>query len=154
MHGLERRQFSGPLIPSYVCFQHKNCCSAPFAHWSWGYSIDLPDKLLLADPFEKAKVQWRALSPPTTPQFEKSKVYVVGVSDLQRAVNRINDAAELIELFMKSIWPEPSPSERDRYHHLLCNEPRFAPLLQAHRCRNNNPPTQQQSPRQDEGGEA
>jgi hypothetical protein len=123
-----------------------------FAHWSWGYSIDLPDKLLLADPLEKAKVQWTAINPPRTPQFDKSKVYVVGVADIGRSISRINDAAELLELFMKSIWAEPPPSERDRYHRQLCSEPRFASLLQVHHDRNKNPPSQPQEPPPDQSG--
>jgi hypothetical protein len=123
-----------------------------FAHWSWGYSIDVPDKLLLTKPLEKAKVQWTYINPPRTPEFDKSLIYVVGVDDLGRSIGRVNDAAELLELFMKSIWAEPPPSERDRYHRLLCTERRFAPLLQAHKDRNKNPPSQPQSPQPEQNG--
>jgi hypothetical protein len=124
-----------------------------FAHWSWGYSIDVPDKLLLTNPLEKAKVHWTYINPPRTPEFDKSKLYVVGVDDLDRSVGRINDAVELLELFMKSIWAEPPPSVCDQYHQQLCSERRFAPLLQAHKDRNKNPPSQPQSPPSDQSGE-
>jgi hypothetical protein len=125
-----------------------------FAHWSWGYSIDVPNKLLLTDPLEKAKVQWTYINPPRTPEFDKSKLYVVGVDDLGRSVSRINDAAELLELFMKGIWAEPPPAVRDQYHQKLCSEPRFASLLQAHRDRNKTPPSQPLSQPLNLSGEA
>jgi hypothetical protein len=124
------------------------------AHWSWGYSIDLPDVLLLADPLEKAKAQWRSTSPPTLAQFDRSKIYVVTIADLDRAIGRIDDAAELMQLFMKAIWPEPTQEVRDLYLHDLCNEPRFSQLLQAHKDRNKTLPSQPQEPPPDQSGGA
>jgi hypothetical protein len=79
---------------------------------------------------------------------------VVKIEDLERSIGRINDAAELLQAFMKSIWPEPPPAVRDLYLHELCNEPRFAPLLQAHKDRNKTPRSQPQSPLPAESAEA
>ena len=117
-----------------------------FAHWAWGYSPDLPDALLLAKPIEKARAQWEATSPPKPPIIARNKVYVFNASDFDRAIGRLNDSADLLEAFMKSIWPEPSGPERVLYHQALRNEPRFHELLLAHKAQKNA--QQSQSPSQ------
>src|ERR1700722_4250078 len=67
-----------------------------FAHWSWGYSRDLPDALLLAEPIEKARAQWEATSPPKLlAHIARDKVYVFSAADLDRTIGRLNDTADL-----------------------------------------------------------
>jgi hypothetical protein len=117
-----------------------------FAHWSWGYSIDLPDVLLLTEPLEKAIVQWTATQAPfAIPQISRNKVYVFKGADFDRTIRRLNDTAELLEAFLKSIWPEPSPAERVLFHQTLRNEPRFRELLLAHKARKSAQQSQPQS---------
>jgi hypothetical protein len=123
-----------------------------FAHWSWGYSVDLRDALLLAKPIEKARAQWEATTPPKTAQIARDKVYVFTAADFDRTISRLNDTAELLEAFLKSVWPEPSPSERDRYHQALCNEPRFHGLLLAHKGQKSGQQSQPLSQSPDRNG--
>jgi hypothetical protein len=123
-----------------------------FAHWAWGYSPDLPDALLLAEPIEKARAQWDATSPPKTPQIDRKKVYVFTSGDFDRAIVRLNDTADLLEAFLKCVWPEPSPAERELFRQALRNEPRFHGLLLAHKAQKNGQQSQPQSPPLDQSG--
>lgn len=112
------------------------------AHWVWGYTDELPDTLLLTEPIQKARAQWKMTSvvPVVPTPVSREGVFVVTDGDLDRIFKRIDDASVLLEMFMKTIWPSCPAALRAQYHHELCIEPRFDLLLQDHKAQKNGRP--------------
>jgi hypothetical protein len=98
------------------------------AHWSWAYSEELPDRLLLTEPRNKTLMHFEAvilrLQNPTI-AFDPSKIYVVSENDLLRLGERLRTAKNYLTQFMATAWDRNSPEEREKYRQLLSSEPQI-----------------------------
>jgi hypothetical protein len=98
------------------------------AHWTWGYSTDLPDSLLLSEPSYALENLMLALR--TQPGIENAavptnfdRVYVVRDGDLE-GISKRSDAAKIhLRVAMATVWDHNSPKERAEYLLRLSNAP-------------------------------
>lgn len=98
------------------------------AHWSWGYSPELPDCLLLTKPDNKMALHFQAIHTRVhMPQvsFDPSTIFVVTEPDLSRLAKRMRDGKEHLSKFMASIWDKNSQQQRDEWRQKLSNEPQI-----------------------------
>ncbi|WP_291574345.1 hypothetical protein [Bradyrhizobium sp.] len=98
------------------------------AHWSWGYSPDLPDSLLLSDPSHTLENFMLALR--TQPGVENAavptnfdRVFVVGDSFLDGISKRAATTKTHLRVAMASVWDHNSPKEHAEYLLRLSNVP-------------------------------
>lgn len=113
-----------------------------FAHWIWGYSPELTDALLLMEPSDKTTLHVAAASPPSPPQWDYSKIFVVREPDLTRALQRFYKAIEMYGRFTSTAWKDiPTPTMRAVWIDKLSNEPRIREFLdRPHRGNPGKPP--------------
>jgi hypothetical protein len=120
------------------------------AHWTWGYSDDLPDALLLAPPKEtlqtlmvavkRGKTEGNAGVPST---YENT--WVVRENDLDRMLARSFWAKDLLRLGMATVWVLNTSEERAEHLQQLSNEPQIQEgLARLHKGRQKNQATHSQ----------
>jgi hypothetical protein len=98
------------------------------AHWLWGYSDDLPDALLLAEPPSSIESLMRAIT--TQPGMERAaveadyaRVFVIRDPDLDGIITRSVDAKFYLRVAMSSVWDHNTPQERAQYLQQLASVP-------------------------------
>jgi hypothetical protein len=122
------------------------------AHWSWGFSPEIPDALLLAEAERTLETLMLALR--ISPGVEKAavpqnfdKIWVVRAPDLDRRIDQILDAKLQIRVAMATVWDHNSPQDRAEYLRQLSNVPRIHEgLTRLARDRQKNQATPPQSP--------
>jgi hypothetical protein len=98
------------------------------AHWAWGYSPDLQDALLIAEPgytlegLMSALTLYPGIDNAAIPT-DFSRIYVVKAGDLTRIRTRSIEAKDNVRLAMSSVWEHNPPSERARLLLQLTNVP-------------------------------
>jgi hypothetical protein len=108
------------------------------AHWNWGWTMDLPEALLLIEPTQKLRWAAEALSLQFS-DAANEHIFVVTESDLARMAERFQEAHDIARLFTGTLWPG-HPAERARALELISNRPRVREALcRLHERRKNNP---------------
>jgi hypothetical protein len=109
------------------------------AHWNWGWSLDVPDGLLLIEPTQKLSNSAEAFSLRFV-EDEHDHVFVLTGPDLDRMIERFHDTRGIIYRFAGTLWPG-HPAERARALEKLLTEPRIGEALsRLHERRKNSPP--------------
>jgi hypothetical protein len=129
------------------------------AHWTWGYSDDLPDALLTAEPsytlgsMMVALDLQRQVKPQDVPtSFDE--IYVVRDGDLTAMIRRGLNARDLIRLAMATVWWDHNlPEERAERLRQLSNAPQIRSALDRAASRKNQE-AQQPSPPPEPNGKA
>jgi hypothetical protein len=121
------------------------------AHWTWGYSNELPDALVIANPqstlssLMEALRHQRGLSGADVPS-NFDKIYVVRESDLIGILQRSWAAKDHVRLAMGTVWDlNPAPT-RAALLGQLSNVPRIREALDRQQNRQSNPKAQPPSP--------
>lgn len=88
------------------------------AHWSWGYSPELPDDLLLMEPDVSLLYHHDALHMRGIIELDAAKIFVVTKSYLSRILRDLTQVESYLALFISSLNVEgsaiiPSPSALD-----------------------------------------
>lgn len=122
------------------------------AHWTWGFSNDLPEALLLSEPAITLNSLMRALGlqkgdsvadVPST--FDK--IYVVRDPDLDGILKRSASAKYRLRMAMATVWEKNTQQQRDEWLQQLSNEPEIrAALNRLREGRQNNREAPQPSP--------
>jgi hypothetical protein len=124
------------------------------AHWSWGYSPDVPDGLLLTDTKHKLggvlnaiRRQRRTAAANQDVPFDPTEMFVVKKDDLERFIKRIDRARLLLRKGMGSVWDNNSQEERDELLQQLSSErPIQEAMTRLAEARRKNQEVQQPSP--------
>ena len=88
------------------------------AHWCWGVSDDLPDALLMTHPSSNLLSSITATKTPyedkDVPEIslDTGEIFVVTASDLQRVLERFQEANQLLRSATGSVWVKNSPKQR------------------------------------------
>jgi hypothetical protein len=129
------------------------------AHWSWGYSDDLPDALMMAEPSYNLKSLMVALDlqhrvKPQDVPTSFDKIFVVRDADLEGILQRGLDARNHVRLAMASVWwDHNSPQERAEHLRQLSNVPAIrAALNRQAEARQKPKATHPPSAQQDQSG--
>ncbi len=114
------------------------------AHWRWGYTVELPNDLLLVEPTAKLKTHteildrsWRGTG---LTDLEPETVYVITPSDLNRILDHFQTLAVLTELFASTLWPSIPANEAARLLQQLSDEPPVREVLSRLREQTKNSP--------------
>ncbi len=128
------------------------------AHWTWGYSDELPDALLLADVQNTLGSLMMALRNQRGPRGTDvptsfDTIYVVREADLAGILKRSFAAKDHVRLAMGSVWESNTPLQRGELLQRLSNVPQIRSALDraANRKNQEAPPL---SPRPEPNGEA
>jgi hypothetical protein len=122
------------------------------AHWCWGVSDDLPDALLITHPNNNLLHSITATKTPyenDLPEISLNleEIFVVTASDLQRVLNRFQEANRLLRMASGSVWNKNSPEQRAAILGQLSSNPQLRLGLDRLKAgRKKNPSTQQPSP--------
>lgn len=121
------------------------------AHWCWGYSDDLPNDLLLAQPSDKTRGGVRAneagMGGIPTVRTDYTVIYVITEGDLTRILERLRKTKDLIMYAASSVWQQNTPRGRAERLQQLANEPAIqAALIRQREARQKNQAAQQPSP--------
>jgi len=121
------------------------------AHWTWGYSDQLPVALLLAQPSRTMRMLMEAL------RTQRSKghvdvpspfddIFVVRDGDLERIKKRGEELKYYMRVALGSVWQLNSPVQRAVNIQELSNVPQIRESLDRQKARQNNQAAQSQSP--------
>jgi hypothetical protein len=127
------------------------------AHWRWGYTIELPNDLLLVEPTAKLKTHTEILDRFSRgvglTDLEPETAYVITPSDLNRLLDRFQNLAVLTELFAGTLWPSIPADQAAQWLQQLSNEPLVHEALSRLRGQTkSNPEAPPQSPQTDRRG--
>jgi hypothetical protein len=128
------------------------------AHWTWGYSIDLPDTLLIAEPASTLQSFMAALKLQRTGNVldvptDFNRVYVVRPHDLDEILKRSHNAKNHLRVAMGTVWDWNPPELRASYLQELSNVPQIQEALKRQsEPHKNNPEAQQPSPPKEPNG--
>ena len=128
------------------------------AHWVWGYTDELPDALLIAEPEHTLKSLMEVLnnqhkSPGKDVPVNFDKIHVVREGDLIRTLKRFWIAKDNIRLAMGTAWELNTPTTRAELLRQLSNVPEIrAGLIRQAEARQKTQATPQPSPPQDQNG--
>ena len=78
------------------------------AHWSWGYSLDLPNDLLLMEPDVSLLYHHEALHMGGPVELDAAKIFVVTTTYLSRVLRDLKQIEGYIALFISSLNVEGS----------------------------------------------
>lgn len=129
------------------------------AHWTWGYTAELPDALLIAEPESTLKSLMQALnnqhkSPGVDVPTNFEKIHVIREGDLIRTLKRFWAAKDNVRLAMGTVWELNTPITRAELLQRLSNVPEIrAGLTRQAEARRKNQEAQQPSPPPDHNGE-
>jgi len=121
------------------------------AHWCWGWSMDFPHDLLLAEPTQRLRDHAKSLNSQFD-ELKKDHIFLLTVGDLTRVAQRFRVAQDLLLKFCGTIWPNSysSPESRAAWLLQLSSEPPIHQVLfRLRERRKNNQEAQQSSPPQE-----
>jgi hypothetical protein len=92
------------------------------AHWCWGYSLELPNDLLLMEPAERISNHYAAMGAPALP-LDKTKIFVVTEKYLDGVIRDGEAAQDYLAELMNSVWQSHPAEERARWLGILSTKP-------------------------------
>ena len=100
------------------------------AHWTWGYSQDVPDALLISEPARTLMSLMRALKEQPGIDYAAvpsafDQIFVIRESDLDGILKRSTEAKYYVRLAMATVWEANRQQERDLHLRELSNVPRI-----------------------------
>ncbi len=128
------------------------------AHWTWGYSDELPEALLIAEPEHTLRSLMEALktqqkSPGKDVPVNFDKIHVVRQGDLIRTLKRFWSAKDHVRLAMGAVWEPNTPQLRAELLQRLSSVPEIqAGLIRQAEVHRKNPESQPPSPPQEPSG--
>jgi hypothetical protein len=84
-------------------------CRDKLAHWTWGYTDDIADALLIMDPSNNLRLLSQALrglyrDAPLSADADYDNVYVITEKDMIRMLKRLAQTQDRLSLLMQSVW--------------------------------------------------
>jgi hypothetical protein len=103
------------------------CEQERFVHWCWGYSDEIPDAILLAEPQEK--IIAKRLCKTQNLYLDRDKIFVVKAVDLDQSLIRLKEATEHVWSFAIAQSEDCRPDEQHRMLDLLQMVPQVREAL-------------------------
>jgi hypothetical protein len=126
------------------------------AHWTWGYSDELPDALLISEPEYTLESLMHVLEffpgiESASVKQDFDRIFVVRDGDLDATIQRSTTAKNYLRLAMGTVWDHNPPLRRAEYLQQLSDVPPIREGLErlnARRKRNEatQPPIPPQEP--------